>query len=130
MRTQAEFRSTKFPPYDGEEEQLNPGVWGKRLAEYLVESLTTHGMRVEPIIAEDWGWYVPLELDGVRLAVCCGHQDGDAEEFLVFTDPSRPTVRRGLRKVDVTPQLTALTDALAEIMDAEPDIHDVVWIEV
>jgi hypothetical protein len=87
-------------------------------------------MRVEPIIAEDWGWYIPLELDGVRLAVCCGHQGGDAEEFVVFTDPSRPTVRRGLRKVDVTPQLTALTDALAEILAAEPDIHDVLWIEV
>jgi hypothetical protein len=32
--------------------------------------------------------------------------------------------------VDVTPQLTALTDALAEILTADPDIHDVVWIDV
>ena len=129
MRTQAEFRSSKFPPYEGEEEQLNPGVWGRRLGEYLVDGLPSHGMRVEPIIAEDWGWYIPLELDGVRLAVCCGHQDGDAEEFVVFTDPSRPTGRRGLRKVDVTAQLTALTDALAEILTADPGIRDVVWIE-
>jgi hypothetical protein len=75
-------------------------------------------------------WYIPLELDGVRLAVCCGHQGGDAGEFVLFTDPSRPTVRRGFRKVDVTPQLTALTDALAEILTADPDIHDVVWIDV
>ncbi|HYO17679.1 MAG TPA: hypothetical protein VES02_03305 [Dermatophilaceae bacterium] len=130
MRTQAEFRSSKFPPYEDEDEQLNPGVWGRRLAEYLGESLTSNGMRVEPIIAEDWGWYIPLELDGVRLAVCCGHQDGDAGEFVLFTDPSRPTVRRGFRKVDVTPQLTALTDALDEILTADPDIHDVVWIDV
>jgi hypothetical protein len=130
IRTQAEFRSSKFPPYEDEEEQLNPGVWGRRLAEYLGDSLTSNGIRVEPIIAEDWGWYIPLELDGVRLAVCCGHQDGDAEEFVLFTDPSRPTVRRGFRKVDVTPQLTALTDALAEILTADPDIHDVVWVDV
>ena len=33
MKTQVEFRSDKFPPYEGEEEQINPGLWGKRLAE-------------------------------------------------------------------------------------------------
>ena len=32
MKTQVEFRSKKSPPYDGEEEQINPGLWGKRLA--------------------------------------------------------------------------------------------------
>ena len=40
MKTQIEFRSTKVPPYEGEEEQINPGLWGKRLAEYLVENLS------------------------------------------------------------------------------------------
>ena len=35
MKTQVEFRSSKFPPYEGEEKQINPGLWGKRLAELL-----------------------------------------------------------------------------------------------
>ena len=35
MKTQVEFRSSKFSPYEGEEEQINPGLWGKRLAELL-----------------------------------------------------------------------------------------------
>lgn len=39
MKTQVEFRSFKFPPYEGEEYQINPGLWGKRLAEYLVQRL-------------------------------------------------------------------------------------------
>jgi len=38
-----EFGSSKFPPYDGEEEQINPGLWGKRLAEYLVQKLAERG---------------------------------------------------------------------------------------
>lgn len=42
MKTQVAFRSQNFPPYDGEEEQINPGLWGKRLAEYLVERLKPH----------------------------------------------------------------------------------------
>lgn len=29
MKTQVSFRSNKFPPYDDEEEQINPGVWGR-----------------------------------------------------------------------------------------------------
>jgi hypothetical protein len=35
MKTQVEFRSSKFPPYEEEQEQINPGLWGKRLAELL-----------------------------------------------------------------------------------------------
>jgi len=39
MKTQVEFRSGKFPPYEGEQEQINPDLWGKRLAEYLVQKI-------------------------------------------------------------------------------------------
>jgi hypothetical protein len=35
MKTHVEFRSEAFPPYDGEEE-INPGRYGKRVAEFLV----------------------------------------------------------------------------------------------
>jgi hypothetical protein len=48
MKTQVEFRSAKFPPYDNEQEQINPGLWGKRLAEYLVEKLAAKGITTEP----------------------------------------------------------------------------------
>ena len=53
MKTQVEFRSNEFPPYEGEEEQINPGLWGKRLAEYLVQRLTDKGIKTKEIIAED-----------------------------------------------------------------------------
>jgi hypothetical protein len=35
METHVEFRSNRFPPYDGEEEQINPGLYGKRLAGFF-----------------------------------------------------------------------------------------------
>ena len=60
MKTQVEFRSSKFPPYEGEEQQINPGLWGKRLAEYLVQKLAERGIETEEMVAEDWGWYVPV----------------------------------------------------------------------
>src|SRR3954447_1346428 len=130
MKTEVTFRSKNFPPYEGEEAQINPGIWGKRLAEYLIQKLGPLGIQAEPIIAEDWGWYIPIRNEGFRLALCCGHQDGDDDQFLCFTDPAKPIVKKLFKKIDATPQLTRLTAAMQEILSSDPDIRDVVWTEV
>ena len=127
MKTQVNFRSSKFPPYDGEEEQINPGLWGRRLAEYLVEKLAGLDIEAEDIVAEDWGYYLPIRNEGFELAVCCGHQDSEDDEFLCFTEPSKPIVKKFFKKLDATSQLMALTAALEEILTSDPDIREVVW---
>jgi len=127
MKTFVEFRSNKFPPYDGEEDEINPGLWGKRLAEYFVAKLPKHGLTAAEPIAEDWGWYVPIKIDGTDLALCCGHQYGDDDVFLCFTDPSEPVTRKLFKKVDVTARLTRLVAAVDAILSADPDIRDVSW---
>lgn len=129
MKTQVEFRSSKFPPYEGEEEQINPGLWGKRLAEYLVAKLGEKGIETEQFVAEDWGYYIPVKNEGFRLAICCGHQNGDDDEFLCFTDPDKPLVKKLFKKIDATAQLTRLTEAMRQILASEPEIKDVVWSE-
>ena len=45
MKTHVEFKSDQFPAYDGEEEEINPGRWGKRLAEFLFQGLKTEGIK-------------------------------------------------------------------------------------
>jgi hypothetical protein len=127
MKTQVEFRSSKFPPYEGEEEQINPGVWGKRLAEYLVQRLSEKGINAEEIFAEDWGWYISIQNEGFRPAICCGHQNGDDDEFLCFTDPSTPVAKKFFKKIVATEQLLSLTEALQQILSSDPEIRDVVW---
>lgn len=129
MRTQVEFKSSKFPPYEGEEEEINPGLWGRRLAEYLVQKLADLGVETEDIIAEDWGYYVPVRNEGFEIALCCGHQDGDDDEFLCFTEPSKPIAKKLFRKVDATAQLSRLVEALEKILQSDPDIREIVWIE-
>ena len=129
MKTQVEFKSSKFPPYDGEEDQINRGLWGRKLAEYLVEKLADLDIETEDIVAEDWGYYLPVRNEGFELAICCGHQDGEDDEFLCFTEPSKPIVKKLFKKLDATSQLTALTAALEEILTSDPDIREVVWTE-
>jgi len=130
MKTQVKFRSKKFPPYDGEEEQINPGLWGKRLAEYLVDKLKPHGIETEKIIAEDWGWYIPIKNKGFRLAICCGHQNGDDDEFLCFTDPATPIIRKLFKRIDATHELTRVVTAMEKILSSDPEITNVEWTEV
>lgn len=129
MKTQVEFRSDKFPPYEDEEEEINPGLWGKRLAEYLVLKLSEQGVSTDELIPEDWGWYIPVKNDGFRLALCCGHQYGDDDQFLCFTDPKTPLVRKFFKKIDAAPQLSRLVEALERILASDPDIREVVWTE-
>lgn len=127
MKTQVEFRSSKFPPYDGEEEEINPGRWGKRLAEYLAAKLAEKGIATDEMAVEDWGCFLPIQNCGFRLALCCGHQTGDHDQFLVFTDPSTPSFRRWFWKIDATPQFCRLLGAVREILEADPEIRDIEW---
>ena len=129
MKTQVEFRSSKFPPYEGEEEEINPGLWGKRLTEYLAQKLAEKGIPTDAMIIEDWGCYLPVRNHEFPLALCCGHQDGDADQFLCFTEPSTPMVKKFFRRIDATPQLERLVEALRQILASDPDIRDIEWIE-
>ena len=69
MKTLVEFKSDKFPPYNGEEVEINPGLWSKRLAEYLQDKLPHYGLKVTNIGVEDWGWMVELENEEFPLCV-------------------------------------------------------------
>lgn len=130
METHVTFKSSKFPPCDGEEEQLNPGVWGKRLAEYLASALAEAGIGAEEPVPEDWGWYVPVRNDGFRLGVCCGHLAEEGDRYLCFTEPALPRFRRFLRKIDASEQLGRLVTTLDAILSSDPEITDIEWTEM
>lgn len=127
MQTLVEFRSQKFPPYEEVAEEINPGLWGRRLAEYLEVKLRERGIPAGRFIYEDWGCYLPIENEGFRLALCCGHQSGDDDEFLIFTDPRTPKIKKLFKSIDATPQLTRLLDALRAVLESDPDISDITW---
>jgi len=129
MKTQVSFRSSKFPPVDGEEDEINPGLWGRRLADYLVEKLPAAGVQPAEIVAEDWGYYIPIRSDGCKMAICCGHQNGDDDEFLCFTDPSEPIEKKLFKTIDHSVELSRLTQAIQQVLAADPEIRDVVWSE-
>jgi hypothetical protein len=129
MKTHVEFRSNDFPPYEGEENEINPGRYGKRVAEFLVRGLREKGfVPLEPI-AEDWGWVVPIENDGFKLWIGCGNYDEYPDGFLCFIEPHHPTIRPipYLWKVDTSLRIEALREAMDQLLGANPGVRDRRW---
>jgi hypothetical protein len=58
--THVEFRSNSFPPYEGEDEQINPGIYGERLAEFIRDGLRNEAFEPSEPFSEDWGWVLPI----------------------------------------------------------------------
>ena len=130
MRTHVEFRSRKFPPCEGEEAEVNPGLWGKRLAEYLHAQLAEKGVSVGESYVEDWGWVVPVQHDAFPMSIGCGHYQEYPDRYLVFIEPSTPTIRKGLfRKIDTTAEVERIASVLHGILAADPEIRDLRWWE-
>ena len=116
MQTHLEFRSTAFPAYPGEEEEINPGRHGKRLAEFLAKELPAYDFKVARLNAEDWGWRIDLLHDAFPLWIGCGNYEEYEEGFLCFIEPSRPFVRRWLTRVSTSATVERLASALEEIV--------------
>src|ERR1043166_9062637 len=77
------FRSARFEVEPGEDKEINPGIYGKQLAEWLKARLEERGYKIEPIINEDWGRCLMCSRDRFLLWVGCAN----------MTDLSEPVDR-------------------------------------
>jgi len=127
IRTHIEFKSNKFPPYEDEENEINPGRWGKRLAEYLSLKLKESGVSIGNIYAEDWGWAIPIKGKPCDMWIGCGNYDEYPNGFLCFIEPSKPSIRKFLKKIDISEDLKFLSGAIDKILNAESEITDIKW---
>ncbi|WP_243294809.1 hypothetical protein [Geothrix mesophila] len=127
MRTHIEFKSPDFPAYPGEEEDINPGRYGKRLAEFLHSSLANEGFAVGEIYSEDWGWAIPIHNDAFPLWIGCGNYEEFENGFLCFIEPSKPFVRRLFRKIDTTAAVEKLAAALERVLAKSQGITELRW---
>ncbi|MBK8466965.1 MAG: hypothetical protein IPL32_14170 [Chloracidobacterium sp.] len=129
MLTYVEFRSDAFPPYEGEEDDINPVRYGKRLAEFLSDGLRKKGFYPHDLIAEDWGWMLPIENEDFPLWIGCGNYDESPNGFLCFIEPHEPTITKFLffGKTDTSERVGALQRAIDEILSSEISITDKHW---
>jgi len=127
MQTLVEFRSDRFPAYEEEEEQVNLGLWGRRLAEFLCERLAAEGFRTGNLLAEDWGWRFDVVNPEFALWVACGHYQEYPDGYLCSIEPHQPSIRKLFRKVDTRERVAALRDALDKVLTEADGVRDKIW---
>jgi len=129
MLTHLEFRSDKFPPIEGEDQLVNPGVWGKRLADYLREGLHREGIEAGEPIAEDWGWVLPLTDDPFGVWVGCSNYGESPDRFWCFLHPHKISFRRLLSgKAELQNWVSALRQAIDKVLNEDSGVHFKRWL--
>jgi hypothetical protein len=127
VETHLEFRSDRFPPYEGEQELINPDLWGKRLAEFLRDGLRAEGYVVDEPIAEDWGWVLPIANKEFTLWIGCGRYQEYPDGFLCFIEPHKPFVRRFFKKIDTRDTVRALRESMDRILTEVSGVRAKRW---
>jgi hypothetical protein len=112
----------------GEDEETNPGVYGRAFAHWLAERLKARGESVEQIVAEDWGRCVVLTRKPYLLWIGCGNRADRTDEWSAFVMAEPGLLQRLFRTVDPRPAVARLHRMLDEIMRDVPDATRV-WSE-
>ncbi len=125
-----------FEVEPGEDEEINPRMYGRQLAVWLKAQLEKRGHNIECIVAEDWGRCIMSSDEQFALWVGCGSsvdydtaQPGDPpppKESIVwncFPEAELTFWQRYVKKIDTGPALSKLDKDLSDIFATEPNIH-------
>lgn len=120
-----EFESSAFALSPGEDEETNPGIFGKSLAQWIAGQLVDHGFAVSDLVAEDFGWCVRVKTKSPRLFVACANVEGKANQWRVFAFAERGALARLLGKGKSTESLASLHSAIKQSLASSPLIQGI-----
>jgi hypothetical protein len=87
--TEIRFQTDFFKIIPGEDEETNPGCYGKSLALWLVEKLKARHFAIESMEPEDFGWCVTIvcaDDPACRIWLLCGNTDGkEGRSWMVWS---------------------------------------------
>ena len=136
MHTQLYFKSTAFPKYEREgDEIINATRWGKRLAEFLRDTLPKHGVETGNIHPEDWGWLVEIPNEDLPLWIGCGPTDGLHEleqtgeliEFSISVIAEPSFLKRLFKRIDTAPAISQVVAGIKEMIASSVLFQDPQW---
>lgn len=122
MRTHLQFRSPRFV---GGANSINPGIDGAKLAVFLEDEFGALGYTAAAL-EEDWGWMIFLSEAPFRLWLGCSSYD-EPDGWLVFIEPSKPTIRKWFRRIDTRNEVEKAAALLEKIITERGDATDLRW---
>ena len=119
-----EFESSAFPVTAGEDGATNPGIHGKALAQWLGEQLRATGLPAGDVIAEDFGWCVPVSSQPHALYVACASGDDAPNHWRVFTFAEGGVMARLFGKDTRAESVASLFAAVRRCLASNPTISN------
>jgi hypothetical protein len=119
-----EFESSAFAIISGEDEHTNPGIYGKSLAQWLAEQLRARGISAGDVIAEDFGWCVPVESKPHNLYVACASAEEEPNHWRVFAFAEGGTLARLFGKDKSADSLSSLFSTVKQALEVAPVVKD------
>ena len=117
------FESSAFPAAPHEDEETNPGIFGRGLSEWLAEQLRGAGYEVKRLVAEDFGQLIEVEQPGCRLYVAVSSTDETATEWRVFAFAEFGLFAKLRGTPGGTEAVSKLMATLKEILSASSNIR-------
>jgi hypothetical protein len=131
-----QFTSSLFDVEPGEDEEINPRLYGRQLALWLQKQLEQRGYTIDCIVAEDWGRCLMTADEPFALWVGCGSsgdyrtaQPGDLPPpketilWTCFAEAELSLWQRFVKRLNTGPALVKLDQHLHDILSNEPNIQ-------
>jgi hypothetical protein len=118
------FESTAFPVAEGEDDETNPGIFGKALAEWLWSCLKDRGVPVKTPFAEDWGWCVELTNQKQRTGLACASEDNEKTAWRVYAFVDLGLFGRFRGKSAAVRAANELIGKVSEALSAEQSVKN------
>lgn len=121
------FTSKFFQIEPGEDEETNPGIYGRHLATWLLDQLRARKIAAQDVFAEDFGWCVTVKTQPLNLYLACSSFDGDSVRWRVFAFAERGPLQWLRRSGDPEMEVKQLQKHLEAMIQSVPDATDVEW---
>lgn len=116
------FESSAFAVTAGEDQETNPGIFGRALASWVREQLIGAGFHAGSAIAEDFGWCVPVNSPPYSLYVVCASSEL-ANHWQIFAFVEGGLTDRILRRDRSTALVAGLYSTLRHCLKSSPVVH-------
>ena len=122
------FESNAFPVQPGEDDQTNPGIFGRALAEWVGARLRAQGLPAEAVIAEDFGWCVPVRLPPHAVYVACanGEEDPASSRWQLFVFAEGGLLRRLFGTDTRREAMDRVFAAVRQALESAPEIRNLI----
>ncbi|WP_053978620.1 hypothetical protein [Mangrovimonas xylaniphaga] len=117
------IKSNLFPPYPNEEDEINPGRFGKKLAEFIKQNLEQNNIQVADIYPTDYAYEMRLDQYKFSVYLITGNIDEETDQFIVTIKPNKEFIRKLFKKISTKETLEPIYSTILNSFEMHPDIQ-------